>query len=62
MIYLLGDLYADPQSGALLRRRHDQWQPLEVSLSPQALQARPRPVPDALDRALWAAELVERLL
>jgi hypothetical protein len=62
MIYLLGDLYADPQTGALLRRRRDQWQPLEVALSAQALQARPGHVPDALDRALWAAGLVERLL
>jgi hypothetical protein len=62
MIYLLGDLYANPQTGALVRRRGDQWQPVEAALSAQALQARPGPVPDALDRALWAAELVERLL
>jgi len=62
MIYLVGDLYADPQTGALLRRRGDQWQPLEAALSAQALQARPGHMPDALDRALWAAGLVERLL
>jgi len=62
MIYLVADLYADPQTGALLRRRGHQWQALELSLSPQALQARPGHMPDALDRALWAAELVDRLL
>jgi hypothetical protein len=62
MIYLLGDLYADPQTGALKRRRGHQWQALEASLAPQALRARPPQATDSLDRALWAAELVERLL
>jgi hypothetical protein len=62
LIFLLGDLYADPQTGALLRRRGGDWHALEARLPTELLRTRPAPAPDSLDCALWAAELVDGLL
>jgi hypothetical protein len=61
LIYLMGDLYARPNTGELLRNRKGEWQPLPMSIPADLLKRRPLPIVESLEGALWAAEVFERL-
>jgi hypothetical protein len=61
LVYLMGDLYARPDTGELLRDRHGEWQDLHMRIPPTLLEARPAPRSESLDGAFWAAEVFELL-
>jgi hypothetical protein len=61
LIYLMGDLYVQPDTGELLRDRAGALQPVNMCVPPDLMSRRPLPGPESLDGALWAAEVFERL-